>query len=135
MLRAFFPPDGLCSHVVYLVSEEAPFHGLDVAGEASADEDETHMPPHLEMLEPRQLLSSQPPLQRQFEFGTRALRLTPGFILIVATHYSPRLGYGWLGNGGIGAADRGRRANPTTRHLNYGRDKTFLVTLANGLYE
>ena len=53
----------------------------------------------------------------------------------VATPYSPRLGYGWLGNGGIGAADRGRRANPTTRHLNYGRDKTFLVTLANGLYD
>jgi PKD repeat protein len=52
----------------------------------------------------------------------------------VATVYTSALGYGWQGSGGIAAADRGSGADPTTRHLNSGGDKTFLVDLPNGVY-
>ena len=89
----------------------------------------------LEALEERQLLSNVTPLNYLFEFGTARTPAPAGAIRIVATPYTVARGYGWQGKGGIVATDAGARSDPVTRHVNLGRNKTFLVNLANGVYD
>ncbi len=71
----------------------------------------------------------------QFELGAAKSPVPPGAIRIVATPYTPARGYGWQGRGGVSAADRGAHTDPATQHVNFGRDKTFLVNLADGVYD
>ena len=89
--------------------------------------------PRLEVLEDRQLLAGVGPFQ--FEFGAASTQVDVGAVKVVATPYDAARGYGWNGAGGIAAVDRGSGAGSPTSHFNYGRDKTFLLDLANGVYD
>ena len=91
----------------------------------------TRQQPVLEVLEPRQLLSSSGPFS--FDFGTVSSPLAAGYTKVTAsTSYSSSSGFGWL-SGSIQDRDRGTPAVPL-RDLNFTTNGTFAVDTVNGLY-
>lgn len=90
----------------------------------------------LEELEPREVLSGNTLL---FDFGTTTSPVAPGATRVSLVDYSAESGIGWESIEGLQAKDR-KSGNPLTQDFHFGlgkagADHTFLVDIANGIYE
>ena len=87
----------------------------------------------VECLEQRQVLSGQ-----KFDFGTSSSPVESGFTRVPVVAYSAARGWGWDSTSGLSATDRRTGdvdAPDLTRDFHSGRDKTFRVNVANGVYD
>jgi hypothetical protein len=74
------------------------------------------------------------PAPMHFEFGPKDAQPAPGYTLVSSNLYSSETGFGWLDASGITLHDY-HTGNPLTSYNVIGKDNTFEVNLANGLYD
>ena len=80
-------------------------------------------------------LSSPPPTQASFDFGTSSSPVQTGYTQVTeSTLYSANLGYGWNSTVGLDSRDRGSPDNLRRDFVFSSSDHTFNVDLANGNY-
>ena len=87
----------------------------------------------IEALEARQVMTGW-----RFDFGTGASPIEAGFTRATVVTYSDTRGWGWGSISGIRAVDRrvgDATAPDLSRDFHYGRDNTFRVNVANGVYD
>lgn len=87
----------------------------------------------IELLEERQVLSGW-----RFDFGTTSSPVAAGFTRATVVAFDETRGWGWNTRSGVGAISRstGDAVTPdVTRDFHYGRDNTFKVNVANGVYD
>ena len=87
----------------------------------------------IETLEARQVMTGW-----RFDFGSGASPVETGFTRATVVTYADSRGWGWGSISGLRAVDRqvGNATAPDlTRDFHYGRDNTFRVNVANGVYD
>ena len=87
----------------------------------------------LDSLEDRQVLSGF-----RFDFGGTTSPVASGYERVPVVSFDNARGWGWATRSGVGSIDRYRGdtvAPDLTRDFHYGRDNTFRVNVANGVYD
>ena len=87
----------------------------------------------IEGLEARQVMTGW-----RFDFGSGGSPVEAGFTRATVVTYADTRGWGWGTTSGIHAVDRrvgDATAPDLTRDFHYGRDNTFRVNVANGVYD
>lgn len=88
----------------------------------------------VEELERRELMATSFGPSVQFDFGTSGSPVAAGYTRVPLIAYSASRGFGWGNITGLSAYDGGT-ADPLTRDVHIGHDKTFRVNLNPGTYD